>query len=151
MEQMDLITVGWREWAGLPELGIPRIKVKVDTGAKTSCLHAFSQERFTQAGVPWIRFGIHPLQQRTDIEIFTEAAIVDERMVSDSGGHRELRPIIKATIELGRLRFPTEFTLTNRDSMRFRVLLGRTAMAKRLLVDPAQSYLLPKPGQKEKG
>ncbi|WP_196795090.1 ATP-dependent zinc protease [Mariprofundus ferrooxydans] len=147
---MDLITVGWREWAALPDLGIPRIKAKVDTGAKTSCLHAFSQERFTQAGAPWIRFGMHPLQQRTDIEIFTEAEIVDERMVSDSGGHRELRPIIKTTIELGRLRFPTEFTLTNRDSMLFRVLLGREAMKKRLLVDPAQSYLLPAPGHKEK-
>lgn len=146
---MNLITVGWREWAALPDLGIPRIKIKVDTGAKTSCLHAFSQERFTQAGVPWIRFGIHPLQQRTDIEIFTEAEVVDERVVSDSGGHRELRPIIKATIELGLLIFPTEFTLTNRDSMVFRVLLGREAMKNRLIVDPAQSYLLPAPEHKE--
>jgi len=146
---LNMITVGWREWAAFPELGIRTIKVKVDTGARTSCLHAFSQERFTQAGSPWIRFGMHPLQQRTDIEIFCEAAISDERMVSDSGGHRELRPVIKTPVELGLLHFETEFTLTNRDSMRFRVLLGRTAMAKRLLVDPGQSYMLPKAGQTE--
>jgi len=144
---MEMITVGWREWAALPELGIPRIKVKVDTGARTSCLHAFSQERFTQDGSPWIRFGMHPFQQQTDIEIFCEARITDERMVSDSGGHRELRPVITSTIEMGALHFPIEFTLTNRDSMRFRVLLGRTAMEHRLLVDPGQSYILGKPGQ----
>ncbi|MDQ6960600.1 MAG: RimK/LysX family protein, partial [Mariprofundaceae bacterium] len=93
----------------------------------------------------------HPFQQRTHVEIFCEAEIVDERMVSDSGGHRELRPIITSTIELGLLCFPTEFTLTNRDSMRFRVLLGRAAMKKHLIVDPGRSYLLPRPGLEEKG
>jgi len=144
---MALITVGWREWIALPDIGIDHIKAKIDTGARTSCLHAFSQERFTQAGAPWIRFGMHPLQRGTDIEVFCEAEIVDERMVSDSGGHRELRPIIRSTIDLGVVQFLGEFSLTNRDSMRFRVLLGRTAMAKRLIVDPSKSFLLKKKEQ----
>jgi len=148
-EPMSLITVGWREWLSLPELGIERIKAKVDTGAKTSCLHAFSQERFTRDGSPWVRFGVHPVQLRTDIEIICEAAIVDERVVTDSGGHRELRPIINTTLELGDLSIQTEFTLTNRDSMRFRVLLGREAMKQRMIVNPGRSYLLNQPATKE--
>lgn len=140
---MKVITIGWREWAAFPELGLDRIKVKVDTGARTSCLHAFSQERFTQAGAPWIRFGMHPVQLSSDCQIMCAAEIVDERVVSDSGGHRELRPVIRTTIALGPVSFPAEFTLTNRDSMRFRVLLGRTAMvARHLVVDPSGSYLL---------
>jgi len=141
---MALITVGWREWVALPEIGIDRIKAKIDTGARTSCMHAFSQERFTERGSPWIRFGMHPLQRSTDIEVFCEAEIIDERMVSDSGGHRELRPIIMSSIDLGIAQFKAEFSLTNRDSMRFRVLLGRTAMAKRMLVDSGKSFLLSK-------
>ncbi|HKI61621.1 MAG TPA: RimK/LysX family protein [Mariprofundaceae bacterium] len=139
---MALITVGWREWVSLPDFGIDHIKAKIDTGARTSCLHAFSQERFTQAGSPWLRFGMHPVQRSTEIEVFCEAEIVDERMVSDSGGHREVRPIICSTIDLGRVQFKAEFSLTNRDSMRFRVLLGRTAMKERLIVDPGKSFLL---------
>jgi len=144
---MALITVGWREWVALPDIGIDRIKAKIDTGARTSCMHAFSQERFTQAGSPWIRFGIHPQQRSNEIEVVCEAEIVDERMVSDSGGHRELRPIIMSSIDLGVAQFLGEFSLTNRDSMRFRVLLGRTAMAKRLIVDPSKSFLLTKKEQ----
>jgi len=140
--RMALITVGWREWVSLPDFGIDHIKAKIDTGARTSCLHAFSQERFTQAGSPWLRFGMHPVQRSTEIEVFCEAEIVDERMVSDSGGHREVRPIICSTIDLGRVQFKAEFSLTNRDSMRFRVLLGRTAMKERLIVDPGKSFLL---------
>jgi len=144
---MALISVGWREWVALPDIGIDCIKAKIDTGARTSCLHAFSQEKFTQGGSPWVRFGMHPHQLRTDIEAFCEAEIVDERMVSDSGGHREVRPIICSTIDLGEVQFVAEFSLTNRDSMRFRVLLGRTAMAKRLIVDPGKSFLLKKKEQ----
>lgn len=139
---MSKITLGWREWVALPELGIDRIKAKVDTGARTSCLHAFTYERFTRDGEEWIRFGVHPRQDNTNEELFCEAPLADERMVSDSGGHKELRPVIKTVIDLGQTSFEAELTLTNRDSMRFRMLLGRTAMEHRLIVDPAESYLL---------
>ena len=141
MNNQHLITIGWREWLALPDLGIDRIKAKVDTGARTSCLHAFSLETFTQRGAPWVRFGVHPVQMNANIELICEAEMIDERMVSDSGGHKEVRPIIRTTIGLGQLSFTAEFTLTNRDTMRFRVLLGRTAMEGRILVNPEHSYL----------
>lgn len=140
-----LVEVGWREWAALPDLGIARIKAKMDTGARTSALHCFSMEKFLREGRPWLRFGLHPLQQRKDVEVFCESAMVDERVVSDSGGHHELRPVILTSVQLGGLCLAAEFTLTNRDSMRFRMLLGRTAMKGRMTVNPAASYLLGKP------
>jgi len=140
MSDQRLITVGWREWLALPDLGIERIKAKVDTGARTSCLHAFSYDYFTKDGNTWVRFGVHPEQENSEKELFCEAEVVEERMVSDSGGHKEKRPIIRTTIVMGALSFEAEFTLTNRDSMKFRMLLGRTAMENRMLVNPALSY-----------
>lgn len=134
-------TIGWREWAALPELGIPRIKVKVDTGARTSCLHAFRLEPFTRDEQPWLRFWIHP-DQYNDEEQCCEAPIHDQRVVADSGGHREQRYVIRSTALLGECKWPIELTLTNRDSMRFRMLLGRTAIvAGQFIVDPDGSYL----------
>jgi hypothetical protein len=133
--------LGWREWVALPNLGIPRIKAKVDTGARTSALHAFSVERFQENGRPKVRFLVHPVQRDTRARIECVAELADERLVADSGGHREMRPVIMADVLIGGVSLPIELTLTSRDTMAFRMLLGRTAMRDRYLVDPGRSYL----------
>jgi len=143
-----LPTLGWREWAALPDLGIDHIKCKIDTGARTSALHAFYIEPDTKRNL--VRFGIHPLQTRTDIELACIATVFDQRYVTDSGGHREKRYVIETTVTLGDSRWPIELTLTDRDSMRFRMLLGRTALQQRFIVNPAASYLIGKPKPKSK-
>jgi len=143
-------TVGWREWILLPELGLPIIKAKIDTGARTSCLHAFSVEPFEKDEKKWVRFGIHPHQDDTDTEVYCEAEIIDSRIVSDSGGHKEERFVITTDIVMAEQRWPIEITLTNRDTMIFRMLLGRTAMAQKIIVDPGKSYLLGEPTPTDK-
>lgn len=132
-----LMVLGWREWAALPALGIPALKVKVDTGARTSALHAFGLERLPNARV---RFRVHPHQKHDGDEVVSEAAMIDERVVRTSGGHSELRPVVRTPIRLGEFDFDVELTLSNRALLGFRMLLGREALRGRFLVDPRRSY-----------
>lgn len=136
------IAVGWREWVSLPELGITWIKAKVDTGARTSALHAFELEPFKRGDKDWVRFSVHPLQGENDTVIQCESPVLERRDVTDSGGHLENRPVIETELVLGSLSKRIELTLTDRDTMRFKMLLGRTAMRPNLLVYPSQSFKL---------
>jgi hypothetical protein len=133
--------IGWKEWLTLPDLGIPAIKAKIDTGARTSALHTFSLETFTAEGQLMVRFGIHPLQKRRNVEVFCEAPVIDCRLVKDSGGHVEKRYVIRTSAVLGDVQWAIQATLTNRDGMRFRMLLGRKALEARFIIDPGRSYI----------
>ncbi len=135
------IHVGWREWLALPALGIGAIKAKVDTGAQTSALHSLDAEPFRARRRDFVRFGVHILQGRRDIVACT-AELVDRRWVTNSGGHRDYRYVIRTQLQLGDEEWPIEITLANRDPMRFRMLLGRSAMHGRVNVIPDASYLL---------
>ena len=133
---------GWREWVSLPDLSIPHLKAKLDTGARSSALHAFSLERFSEGDRDMVRFKVHPIQRDTSITIESVAELVDERDVRDSGGRVERRPVIRTTLELGGNRWPIEVTLSRRDEMGFRMLLGRQALKRRHVVDPGASFTL---------
>ena len=137
---MGKVTVGWREWVSLPELGIDAIKMKVDTGARTSAIHAFEVESFKRDDTEWVRFSLHPIQDQPQVTV-CEAPVLDRRVVTDSGGHKEERPVILTEIDLGGRRWPIEITLTDRETMKFRMLLGRTAMTE-IRVEPTESFLL---------
>lgn len=137
----EKMVLGWREWVGFPELGIPQVKAKVDTGARTSCLHAFLVVPFERDGSQWVRFDMHPVQGDSSDVISCEAPVLERRLVRDSGGHEEIRYVIETRIKLGERELSCEVTLSDRDSMRFRVLLGRTAIKGHYLVDSGKSYL----------
>lgn len=133
--------IGWREWVSLPELGIPEIKAKIDTGARTSALHAFSIEPFNENGKDRLTFSIHPLQHNTDHIVTCIADVIDKRMVSDSGGHIEERFVIETPITIAGQTWLIEITLTERENMMFRMLLGRRALRKRFIINPARSFV----------
>jgi hypothetical protein len=133
--------LGWREWADLPDLGVRGIKAKLDTGARTSSLHAFKLRPFRRDGVDMVRFEIHPVQRSSASTVVAEAEVCGERTVRASNGHEETRLMIATTLALGEDRWPIEVTLTRRDEMGFRMLLGRQALAGRAIVDPAASFL----------
>lgn len=138
-------TIGWREWVALPDLGVAHVKVKVDTGARTSALHAFGIVRFDRDGEPWVRFEVHPHQASKEGAVTAEAPLVDHRSVKSSTGAEQRRLVIMTEVQLDGQRWPIEVTLTRRDEMGFRMLLGREAVRGRFAVDPGRSYLFGRP------
>lgn len=136
--------VGWREWVRLPGLKVEKIKAKLDTGARTSTLHAFKVKPYTKYGAAYVKFLVHPLQRKRKPEIQCRALVIDRRMITDSGGRREERPVIRTVLKIGKSKYPIELTLTDRDHMGFRLLIGRQALRRRYLVDPGRSYVIKK-------
>jgi hypothetical protein len=146
LSSTEPLRIGWREWVALPEFNIPAIKAKIDTGARTSALHTFRLEDFTDNGQAKVRFWIHPSRRDIAREILCVAQVVDRRVVCDSGGHREDRFVIHTPIHLHGREWSIEITLTNREDMLFRMLLGRSAIvAGGMIVDPSASYLASAP------
>ncbi len=143
------VILGSEEWCSFPELGIPLIKARVDSGAKTSALHAVNIAPFVRDGESWVKFDINPIQNNLKTIIHCEALLVDKRIVKSSSGFREQRYVIRTTLDFGEHKWSIEMTLTNRDSMGFRMLLGREAMSGRVLVDPEQKYLLGQPSNEK--
>jgi ribosomal protein S6--L-glutamate ligase len=139
---INKIILGSEEWCSFPELGIPAIKARVDSGAKTSALHAINIAPFVKEGENWVKFDINPIQNNLKTVIHCEAKLIDKRIVKSSSGFREQRYVIQTQLKIGDDIWAIEMTLTNRDSMGFRMLLGREAMSGRILVDPEQKYLL---------
>lgn len=140
---MNSFSVGWEEWLALPELGLPALKAKTDTGARTSALHAFAIQPFGTEKKPFVRFGIHPIPDNPDIEIYCSAPVIDKREVTSSNGQTELRYVIQTPVVIGDRKWDIRITLTNRENMAYRMLLGRTALEE-LSVHPMESFLQPK-------
>lgn len=138
---IDSAIIGWREWVNLPDLGVPRIKAKIDTGARSSSLHAQVMDTYRRDGRNMVRFRMHPMQRDSKVEIVAEAPLIGHRSVRTSSGIRSLRPVIETEVVLMGARWPIELTLTRRDAMGFRMLLGRQAVRGRFLIDPGTSFL----------
>ena len=137
----ERLVIGWREWISMPELGFTTIKAKIDTGARTSSLHGYGLEEFKRGGKKMLRFHVHPEQRNFVDSVMIESPLVDRRAVRPSSGHAELRPVIMTMVELLGERWQVELTITNRDEMGFRMLLGRQAIRGRFMVDPGVSFL----------
>jgi ribosomal protein S6--L-glutamate ligase len=133
---------GCEEWCAFPGLGIPAIKARIDSGAKTSSIHAFNIQKFRREGKTWVSFEVHPLQNNRKTVIRCERPVLDKRGVKSSSGIAETRYVIGTTIKIGSVSWDIELTLANRDSMGYRMLLGREAMSGRMLVDPSISFAL---------
>jgi hypothetical protein len=136
-----LPVIGWRELVTLPELSPDLVKVKVDTGARTSALHAFDMVIVDRDGLSWVDFEIHPTQRSPLGAVAVSCPIVEFRQIRSSTGHAERRPVIRTPLQIGATRFDIDLTLTSRDEMGFRMLLGRAAVRRRFLVDPGRSYV----------
>lgn len=132
------VWIGWQEWCALPKLHLPAIKAKIDSGAKTSALYASDLRPFHRHGQLFVRFLVHPLQRTQKFETACTALVTDQRTVMNSGGHKELRYVITTTITLGQMTWEIDITLTNRDPMTFRMLLGRDALKGRSVIDPGK-------------
>lgn len=133
------ILIGWREWCSLPHLGIPAIKAKIDTGARTSAIHAYNITRSKKQGKDCVKFFLHPLQANDKVIIECSAFLLDMRDVMSSNGHIEHRYVIHTALQLGPYEWEIELTLSNRDPLRYRLLLGREALKNRVIIDPAHS------------
>ncbi|MEQ8745505.1 RimK/LysX family protein [Pyruvatibacter sp.] len=136
-----LPVIGWREWVGLDEFNVPRIKAKIDTGARTSAIHAFRVRPFSESGVPHVSFMLHPEQRRRTPEIECICAVHDRRKVRSSNGQQELRYVVRTTARIGEFEWPIELTLADRDQLGFRMLLGRQAMRQHFVIDPGRSFV----------
>ncbi|RFC45758.1 MAG: hypothetical protein DVB23_001863 [Verrucomicrobia bacterium] len=134
--------IGWREWLALPDLGVPAIKAKIDTGARSSALHTHDYQIVERGGLPFVVFRLHPFTDDPSIEVIREEPVTEFRVVRDSGGHAERRPFIRTRVLLGTHEWNIDLNLTNRERMTFRMLLGREAMNRRFRVVPDGSYLL---------
>ncbi len=134
-----VLSVGWKEWGALPEIGIRKIHIKVDTGAKTSAIHCLRHELFEKKNQTWVRFWTLP-KQDSDQEVCCEAPLVDERTVKSSGGHATHRLVVKTKLRIGDKLWPIELTLADRSVMKFRMLLGREGM-KDITVHPSQAHI----------
>ncbi len=139
--------IGWREWVGLPDLGIPMIKAKVDTGARSSAIHVTDLEGFRRRGKEMVRFVVHPKQRKSHPEVSAEAELLEWRHVTSSGGHASRRAVVLTTLQLLDQSWKIELTLASRDAMGFRMLLGRQAIRGRMVVDPGASYYGPRPSK----
>ncbi len=146
-----LPVIGWREWVALPALGISRIKCKVDSGARTSSLHAFDVEYGSRGGAPYVRFKVHPLQRNQQLTVIAEAPLLERRYVKSSSGHSSLRPVIVTPVQLMGQTLEVEITLASRDAMGFRMLLGRQAIRGKFVIDAGHSYLAGFPPPRSSG
>jgi ribosomal protein S6--L-glutamate ligase len=138
------LIVGWQEWVALPDLGLPALKAKIDTGAKTSALHTHSLEPYGSSRHPMVRFSVRPNPEARDLEVEASARVIDRREVISSNGVRELRFVIRSRLSIGGRSWPIEITLTNRDRMTYRMLIGRQAIRSDMLVDAAASFRQPR-------
>ena len=145
----DKKLIGNQEWCALPELGILAIKARVDSGAKTSSVHAFNITTFVKDNLEWVSFEVHPVQRNDKILMRCECPVVDRRDVKSSSGESETRYVINTPISLDGQVWDIEMTLTDRDAMGYRMLLGREAMHGRLIIDPSKISILGKVSTKQ--